>query len=75
MIPATPVKCTPSPREGVRPLTEIEMKFYKTMAEHYKIRSEENPCDRKLKQEARIYREIVASGMIGTLVGQPGNSD
>ncbi len=70
-----PIKATPAPAEDTRELTEPEMKFYRTMKDHYMERCLAEPCNRGLRQQMKAYLAIVESGRIGTLAAYARDSD
>lgn len=71
-----PVKGTPVVADGVRSLSEQEVKFYTTMVNHYKERCAADPCNAVLKEQLRAYKHIVQSKQVGTFLGnRPDASD
>jgi hypothetical protein len=61
-----PIANTPLTSNTTRPLNDEEIKFYKSTLDHYKIRCGDEPCNRVLRAQMKMYEEIVNSGMIGT---------
>ncbi len=61
-----PIKATPAIADDMRPITDQERRYFKSMFDHYRDRCLSNPCNRMLREQMKVYLGYLESGVIAT---------